>query len=149
MTSAPYQLATFLAASPIQGIVPGLNCCRCCARSNTRGAAPDAAEALNPGLRALFGSFGNVAGHSLLAGLELLDAGLEPLDLLPHAREIARHRLEQLRGVGRQGGGGRRDAFRCGLSRSCRLRRYYVRVGRLNDRWARLLRGARVFQQRR
>jgi len=39
MTSAPYQLATFLAASPIHGIVPGLNCCRCCARSNTPGAA--------------------------------------------------------------------------------------------------------------
>ena len=85
----------------------------------------------------------------LLPGLELLDAGLELLDLLPQACEIARHRLQQLRRVGRWGGGGRRDGFRCGLSRGCRLRRCCIRRVRLNGRRGRLRGERRFFGRRR
>jgi hypothetical protein len=46
-----------------------------------------------------------VPRHLFLVGLELHNP-------LSHGCEIARHRLEQLRQLGRQRGGGRRDALR-------------------------------------
>jgi hypothetical protein len=73
------------------------------------------------GPQVLLRSSGCVAGYLLLAGLELLDAGLELHNLLPETCQIARHRLE-LRGVRRWHDGGRCDGFRRGRSRSRRLR---------------------------
>ena len=49
----------------------------------------------------------------LLAGFELLHAGLELLDLMPQGCEIACHRLKQLGRISRCGG--RHDGFRCDL----------------------------------
>ena len=51
----------------------------------------------------------------LLAGFELLHAGLELLDLMPQGCEIACHRLKQLGRISRCGG--RHDGFRCDLNR--------------------------------
>ena len=99
-----------------------------------------------PGPRVLLGNIGDVAGHLLLAGLELLDAGLELLHLLPHACEIARHRLQQRGRFGRWFGGGWRHGLRCGLSQRCRLRRCCVRRGRLNGWWSRLRGQPRFFR---
>ena len=62
-----------------------------------------------------------VADHLFLASLELLDAGLERLELLLYGgKETARHRLEQL--FLRAGGGWRRVCQKR-PGRKCRLRR--------------------------
>ncbi len=92
------------------------------------------------------GSLGNVAGHLLLASLELLDAGLELLNLLPHACDIVRHRAERRRRLDR-GDGGRCDAFRRGLSWRSGLWRCWARSSCLDGRWGRLRRERRFFQR--
>ena len=108
----------------------------------------------NPGVGSLgvgrldVGSLGHVAGHLLLAGLEVLDGGLELLDLLPRAREFVRHRTQRLRRFGRRSGGSRCHTLRGVLGRSFCRRRLCVRSGWLDGRRGRLLRGLRRFFQR-
>src|SRR5258707_7829777 len=103
------------------------------------------------GPQILVGSLGDKACYLLLARLELLNglcivagqlslARLELRDPLPHVCEIARHRLEQLRQLGRHWGGCRRDVLRCGLSQRCWLWGYWLRGGHLKGRRARLRR---------
>ena len=74
---------------------------------------------------------GDVASYLLLAGGELLHT-------FPHGGEIMRHRLElpQLkRRLAERGGRGR---FRRRRRNGFDLRRWCLRLGRLNGRWARL-----------
>ena len=83
---------------------------------------------------------GAFAGQFCLAGLELLD-------LLLHACEIARHRLEQLCLLGSDRGGCR--VLRRGLRRRWQLRNCCIRRSQLNRRRALLVGKLRCFRRQR
>ena len=93
-------------------------------------------------------SLGHVAGHLLLAGLEVRNGGLELLDLLPRAREFVRHRTLRRCRFGRWSAGGWCHTLRGVLGRSCCRSGLCVRSGWLDGRRGRLLRGLRRFFQR-
>ena len=114
--------------------------CRRCLPQVLLGGAGDRARYLFLVRLELFGGPGIFAGQFFLAGLELLD-------LLLHACEITRHRLEQLCLLGWDRGGCR--ILRCGLSRRWQLRNCCVRRSHLNSRRALLVGELRCFRRQR